>query len=382
MKIAIIYDMLYPFNVGGAEIRNYQMAKQLSLRHEVHLFGVKMWIGPDVIKREGIIYHGVCRYSKMYNFDGARTIWEPIKFALKLFFPLLREKFDIIDTSSFVYFHCFVCKAVSILNKTPLILTWHQYWSDYWYDYIGGLQAFVGKLIEKTVKNLTQNHIAVSLTTRKDLINAGVPPKNIFVVYNGVNLNIVKKTPISQEKFDVLFVGRLIHQKNIGLLIKTADLIRKDFPNLKVGIIGNGPNYEQLKKMSVKLGLEKNIIFLGFLSNLKDVYAYMKAAKIFVLPSLLEGFGIVVIEANANGLPVIVVKNKWNAAVELVTNGKNGFIVDNNIDDLAKKISYLLKNDNIRFSMKNEAQKFAANFDWQNLAEKLEIIYTNIKNEQ
>lgn len=378
MKIAIVYDMLYPFNVGGAEIRNYQLAKQLSKKHEVHLFGVKMWDGPDIIKREGITYHGVCRYSRMYKFDGARTSWEPIKFALKLFFPLYKEKFDVIDTSSFVYFHCFTCKAVSILNRTPLVLTWHQYWGDYWYRYIGGFRALVGKTIEKVVKSLTTNHIAVSFTTKKDLIEAGVPQKNVSVIYNGVNLDTVGKTPPNKQGFDILFVGRLIHQKNVKLLIETTNLVRKKIPDIKVGIIGNGPNYNELKKRVGELKLKRNIIFLGFLDHLTDVYSYMKASKIFILPSLLEGFGIVVVEANACGLPVIVIKNKWNAAVELITDGKNGFVTDNNADLLAQKISCLLNDANLRHSMSTEAQCFASDFDWEDLAKKLEYYYSTL----
>ena len=380
MKIAIVYDMLYPFNVGGAEIRNYQMAKSLARRHEVHLFGVKMWDGPDVIQRENIYYHGVCRYSAMYDFAGARTVWEPIKFALKLFLPLLKEKFDIIDTSSFVYFHCFTCKAVSILRRTPLVFTWHQYWGDYWYDYVGGYRAWVGKLIEKIVKHLTEHHIAVSFTTKKDLLSSGLKSQAVSVIYNGIDPDLIKDASPLPLNFDVLFVGRLIHQKNVECLIEAAGLIKETNPNIRVGIVGCGPNYEKLKKMARERELEKNIFFTGFLSHLTEVYSYMKSAKVFVLPSLLEGFGIVVIEANACGLPVIVVRNGWNAATELITDGQNGFTINNNdAKDLSQKIIDLLADENLRLLMSDNAKKFATNFDWQDLGEKLEKYYLNLK---
>jgi len=86
MKIAIVYDMLYPFNVGGAEIRNYEIAKVLAKEHDVHLIGVKLWKGKRVIKREGITYHGVCRYKKLHSFSGKRSILEPMYYSFKLFF--------------------------------------------------------------------------------------------------------------------------------------------------------------------------------------------------------------------------------------------------------------------------------------------------------
>jgi len=375
MKIAIIYDMSYPFNVGGVEVRNYQMAKYLSLNHDVHFFSVKMWDGPDIIKKDNITYHGVCRYSKMYNFDGARTTWEPIKFAFKLFRPLYKEKFDVIDTSSFVYFHCFTCKAISVLKKTPLVFTWHQYWGDYWDEYVGGFRAFVGKIMEKMVKNLTQNHIAVSFTTKNDLVAAGVPQNNIAVIYNGVDLENVAKSPLADQKFDILFVGRLTHQKNVKLLIESVNLIKNNYPTFKVGIIGDGPNREELVKKTKKLNLEKNIDFLGFLEDLSEVYSLMKNARIFVLPSLLEGFGIVVVEANACGLPAIVIKNKWNAANELVTDQENGFVVENTAEALAFKIIELLENEELRSAMSARAREFASDFAWQKLAKKLEQYY-------
>jgi len=72
MKIAIIYDMIYPFNVGGAEIRNWEIAIRLAKNNEVHLFGFQLWDGPSVIKRDGVTIHGVCKYSKFKR--GYRTI--------------------------------------------------------------------------------------------------------------------------------------------------------------------------------------------------------------------------------------------------------------------------------------------------------------------
>ncbi|MBA3064686.1 glycosyltransferase family 4 protein [Candidatus Woesearchaeota archaeon] len=75
MRIALIYDMIYPYTIGGAEVRNYSLAKRLIEQgHEVHLYGVNLWKGPTIIKKEGIFIHGICRYTKKYNFKGNRSI--------------------------------------------------------------------------------------------------------------------------------------------------------------------------------------------------------------------------------------------------------------------------------------------------------------------
>ncbi|MAG07312.1 hexosyltransferase [archaeon] len=380
MKIAIIFDMIYPFNIGGTEVRNYELGKRLSKNHEVHLFGVKLWEGPDIIKKDGLTLHGVCRYKNLYNFKGTRTIWEPIKFAIKLYKPLKKEKFDVIDASAFVYFHCFTCKAISTLNKTPLAFTWLQYWGDYWYYYLGNMKGFIGKNIEKLASKLTKYNISISKTTAKDLRENKVKKENIFINYCGTNLKEINNSKPAKEKFDLIFVGRLNHQKNTSLLIKTTNLLKNQFPKIKVCIIGDGPEKNQLKTLTKNLNLTKNITFKGFIENKEEVYGHMKSSKIFVLPSILEGLGIVVIEAHACGLPVIVIDNKWNASKELIQENKNGLISKNNPQQLTQKITLLLENKNLRKQMSTESKESAKQFDWDNIAKDLEKYYTKIKN--
>jgi len=380
MKIAFIYDMIYPFNIGGVELRNFEIAKRLTKNHEVHLFGVKLWQGPDVIKKDGITIHGVCKYGKTYNFKGVRTIFEPLKFAIKLYKPLKKEKFDLIDTSTFVYFHCFTCKLISTLNKTPLIFTWHQYWGNYWYEYLGFIKGFFGKLIERLVKNFTNFHVAISKTTKNDLIKIGLAEKNIFLSYDGVNLELVESIPKQEKIYDLIFVGRLIHQKNVSLLIKATQILKKDFPNIKIAIVGDGPDKNDLIALTKKLNLENNVLFLGFLPELKQVYKKMKQSKIFVLPSLLEGFGIVVAEAMACSLPIVLVNSPWSASKELINEKLNGSISKNDPENLAQNIKNILNNNQKITNMGQHSHKLAQKFSWQNTTSDIETYYQEMIN--
>ena len=93
-----------------------------------------------------------------------------------------------------------------------------------------------------------------------------------------------------------------------------------------------------LEKLASDLGVENNIEFTGFLESYNHVISYMKSSKVFVLPSTREGFGIVALEANACGLPVVTVNHKRNAACDFVTNGVNGFICKLLEGDVAEKI--------------------------------------------
>ena len=86
MNIAIVYDLIYPFSIGGVECRNFDLARELALRnHQVHLFGVKMWQGASTIKVARNIYiHGISRYRRKYSFSGRRNAIDPLIFSLKL----------------------------------------------------------------------------------------------------------------------------------------------------------------------------------------------------------------------------------------------------------------------------------------------------------
>jgi len=342
MRIALVYDMIYPYNIGGAEVRNYSLAKRLTEQgHEVHLYGVKLWNGPDIIKKDGIFVHGVCRYIQKYNFKGNRSIFEPIKFSFYVFKSLIKEKFDIVDCSAFPYFPAFSCKLYSILRNTPLVITWHEVWRDYWYEYLGWRGVF-GVFIEKIVSKLTKNIITVSDKTKDNLVQLKVNKKHISVVYNWVDIKEIEEIKKFKEESDIIYAGRLMKHKNIDILIKSIFLIKKKLPDIKAVIIGNGPEKTKLRALIKGLGLENNIKFLDFMLKEK-VYSFMKSSKLFVLPSVLEGFGIIVIEANACGLPVITVKHKRNASADLIKDYNNGFVCKLSEANIAEKIIIILK---------------------------------------
>ena len=374
MRIALIYDMIYPYSIGGAEVRNYSLAKRLAEQnHEVHLYGVKLWKGPDIIKKDGISIHGVCRYQQKYNFKGNRSIFEPVKFSYYLFKSLNKEKFDIVDCSAFPYFPAFSCKLYSKIKKIPLMITWHEVWMDYWYEYLGWRGVF-GIIIEKIVSKLTKNIVSVSNKTKNNLVKLGVNKRNISIVNNWVDIKEIKAIENSKVKSEIIYAGRLMKHKNIDVLIKSVYMVKKEFPDIKAVIIGNGPEKAKLKALTKRLGLEKNIEFMDFMLR-ENVYAFMKSSKLFVLPSVLEGFGIIVIEANACGLPVITVKHKRNASVDLIKDYNNGFVCKLSEARIAEKILMILKNNKLRKSMSKKSIQNAENYDIINTIARLENIY-------
>ncbi|MDY6965091.1 MAG: glycosyltransferase family 4 protein [Halobacteriota archaeon] len=379
MKIAFVYDAVYPYIKGGAEKRIYEVSKRLVKRgHEVHLFGVKWWDGEDVIKRDEISLHGVCKVKGLYTGDGRRSIKEALYFALKVFIPLLREDFDVVDVSEFPYFSCFSVKAASLLKRAPMIITWHEVWGDYWYDYLGA-GGGAGRLVEKAAARLlTDRIIAVSEKTKEDLISIGVSELNINVVPNGINSGEIEGVPGSEDNLDVIYVGRLIKDKNTDILIRAIDLVRSEIPGVRCGVIGDGPERERLEDLVRELGVEENIKFLGFFEDYEDVITQMKASKVFVLPSTREGFGIVVLEANACGLPVVTTDDKGNAAKYLIINGENGFKGALTEEFISEKIVLLLKDEKLRVHMHEKSMVFSQEYDWGGIVDELEGMYKEV----
>ena len=133
MKIAYVTDAIYPFTIGGSEIRNYEIAKRLVKKgHEVHIYGAKLWKGPSVKNQEGIILHGLYPFPRgLYGKNGKRLLWGPFLLSLRILRDLLHENYDLIDNMAFDFFNCYATKMASIFKNIPLIFTWHQYFGDY-----------------------------------------------------------------------------------------------------------------------------------------------------------------------------------------------------------------------------------------------------------
>ena len=387
MKIAFVYDAVYPWIKGGAEMRIHELGKRLSARgHEVHIFGVKWWEGKDILEYEGMTLHGVCKAQDLYV-NGKRSISEAIIFAVKLFPELRKESFDLIDVSVFPYFSCFTVKAVSVLKKTQSVFTWHEVWNDYWYEYLGRSGLF-GKLVEKAVSKISGNNIAVSGWTKNKLKALGIPEEKITVIPNGIDLKRIsgielkgirhpeEKGPedLESKKYDIIFAGRLIKEKNVDLLIKAVAVLKADFPQIRCCIVGDGPEKAGLVELAENTEIYGNIEFAGF-QEYWVLIEKIKASKVLVLPSSREGFGMVVIEAFACGVPVVTVRAKYNAAQGLVENGVDGLVVEPEDREIAKAIQKIIRRSSDNRKISEAAFRRAKDYNWEEIVEKIISVY-------
>lgn len=339
MKIAFVYDAVYPYKIGGVEKRIWELSRRLAAGgHDVHIFGMKLWDGPSSFLREGVNYHGVCRKMPFYAGDaGARRIFPVLWFSISLVFPLLRKgRYDVIDCQNFPYLPCLSVKLVSLMQGSTLIITWHEVWDDYWLGYIGR-KGIAGKFIEKMIAGFRAIPVAVSETTRAKLERIGVK-RSILLIPNGIDIENIRSIPPSNKHSDLIFVGRLIRDKHVDILIDSVKILQPDFPDLRCLVVGQGPEEERLKNQVFTLHLDQNITFLDFASDHDDTISLMKASKICVLPSTREGFGIVALEALACGIPVVTANHPGNAIRDLTPIG-GVYVVPLKREDFAKAIN-------------------------------------------
>jgi glycosyltransferase involved in cell wall biosynthesis len=383
MKIAFIYDSVYPWVKGGAERRVYELARRLVERgHEVHWYTMGFWMDENSkmsedMDLEGIHLHSVCKPVELYTSD-RRSIKEAIYFAIKLLRPLMRENFDVVDCQGFPFFSCFTAKIHSLTGRSTLFVTFHEVWGDYWYEYLGKLGVF-GKMVEKLTFKLTDHNITVSKKTMRDLEDLGGVEST--VIPNGINFSEIESIEAqnpdnkiqSIHNSDVLYAGRLIKEKNLELLLESIETVRSRMPEVKCLIIGEGPEREKLEKIVLKKNLKGSIEFMGFLEDHENLISLMKSSKVFVLPSKREGFGMVVVEANASGLPVVVYEHEMNAARDLIDENVNGFIATDS-NDMAEKIIMGMKRHD---TMKDACVNSAKRYDWDGIVQTLEEVYTS-----
>ena len=363
MKIAYIADVIYPFTKGGSEKRIFEVSKILAQRgHEPHLFGIKWWEGPSTFERDGVFYHGISRPPSSLFTKSRRSVKEALYFSSHVPRILLKEHFDIVHCLQSPLLHMYLAKGLSGIRKYALVLKWYEVWSDYWTDYMGVL-GLIGKTVEQNLIKITRNDkiITISEYTKKRLVSFGAAESNITVIPNGIDYSVIQKVSPSKDNLDVIFVGRLIKAKNADILIRTIPLLKEYYPEIKVGIVGDGPERANIEQLSKTLGVGKNVTFYGRIHDFSEMISLVKGSKSFVYPAAPEGGGsLSMFEANACGVPTIAIKSgPLGTSMEVIRDGFNGLLVEETSPkSIANKIIELLSNEQLKVRNRFERKRF------------------------
>ena len=262
-----------------------------------------------------------------------------------------------------------VAKEVWWLNPLPKPLNW--------------IVGFVGYATEPLIFLLYKSvpFMVGSQSAKKDLISMGIGPGKITVVPHGVVLNTPKKMPAKEKKQTVVFLGALTKDKGIEDCIETFSLLNKRGREYNFWIMGGGEeNYVKfLKKRVQKLGLEGKVSFFGRVSE-EEKFKRLSRAHLLLNPSVREGWGLVNIEANSVGTPVVAYKSP--GLVDSVNDGKSGLLCKiNTPGNLADTTMQLLKDTNLYSRLQRGAVKWSKQFEWEKSKNKSLKLIEHIANE-
>ncbi len=269
---------------------------------------------------------------------------------------------------------------VYIISFRQVILLWPFFKKNIVYhvhdvNSISRQSRFFLKLVDKKVCRF----IAISEFIKQDLITCGISPDKIEVIYNGIEiLPELKKDSLNVKMLTIGIVGQVIERKGHAVLLHALNLLVKKELNIQLIIVGEGDNVykEKLKILIDDFGLTQRVLWRGFKKELKDIY---EGIDVLIAPTISEEpFGLIAIEANMLGIPVIA--SNSGGFKETVINGENGFLTESeNVEKLAQKIEYFYQNRHAITSMGIKGREnVLQNFDENKMITKIDKLLTGI----
>ena len=326
MHVCIVYDCLYPATVGGAERWYRNLAERLAgAGHDVTYLTLRQWEPGEAPAVPGVRVLAVGPRLRLYV-GGRRRILPPLAFGVGVLAHLLRHggRYDVVHTASFPYFPLLAAGAVGRFRRYRLVVDWHEVWTrEYWREYLGALGGPIGWAVQRACLRLPQRAFCFSRLHGRRLRDAGLHDVTLL---EGQYAGELEPAPPETAELVAVFAGRLIPEKRAPALLPALAAARRRLPQLRLEIYGDGPERGEVLRLIAADELAEWASAPGFVER-ERVEVALRRALCLVLPSRREGYGLVVVEAAALGVPSVVVAGPDNAAAELVEDGVNGAVV-------------------------------------------------------
>lgn len=337
-KIKIVY-IINSFALGGAEKLLLNFCRALDKnKFEIAICTVTGG-GPleEEFEKLGVQIKIFSKKNKL----GLGVIWQ-IKYFLKEFRPQI------------VHTHLFAAdfwgKLAAILAGVPVIITTEHS--------VNLEEGWLKEQIKRLLSLKTDMTVAVSNAVKDFYVNkVGLNAKKMVVIYNGVDIGKFQFRgfrPIDlAREIKAIIVARLAEVKGHRYLVEAMPLILKKYPNFILNIVGAGNLLDELKKQAEALGVGERIKFLGEILEVETIFPQM---DLFILPSLWEGLGVVLLEAQSIGLPVLT--SNIPGTVEVVEDGQTGLLfTPKEPQAIFESVSRLLASPKLQEELVNNAHK-------------------------
>ena len=365
---------MYPFKYGGPQEAIYHIVRELSNSTDIN-FRIFLRLYENNFKKD--VLHDL-RNVEIVPFviktgEEIKLLYASSKLVVK------SRDLDMIHYNAPPYF--LDVPALKLLKK-PVT-----------FDFHGGLFAenlfedsFSLRLAASILKNtfkltapLFSKVIAHSQYMKETAISYGVPENRIEIIPIGINLEEFDnaKEILLEGDPTLLFVGRLERIKGCHVLLQTLPEVIKEYPKLRLYIIGKGPMESYLKNLASKLEVSKNVCFEGNVTR-ETLLSYYKSVDLCTFPSTYnEGFGITVLEAMAARRAVIA--SSTGGMKERIVSGVDGYLVNrNDVHDLTEKILQLLNDNNLREMLARNAYETTKKYDWHIISENYKNVLVSV----
>jgi len=233
--------------------------------------------------------------------------------------------------------------------------------------------------ITRTVLSQSERVLALSQSLARATIALGVDPNQVEIVPHGVNTDKFQPVIAVREPL-VLFVGSLIERKGLKYLIQAMPRVLQKFHEVRLVIVGEGPQESILLNLTRALGVANNVLFVGAQSQ-DQISRWMQLAKVFVLPSLEEGLGVVLLEALASGTPCVA--TRIGGIQDIISPEVGILVAPADSAALADAIITVLEDQKRWNMMSYNARSHAVeHYSWNSIASCLINIYQDIINRQ
>lgn len=352
LNIALVTDCYYP-HIGGVEYCVEALAKELlRLGHGVTVITGGVANGIE-------LHHGITIKRLSGAFLAPHLRWSKKHAALA---ALLKSgAFDVIHAHSL--FSPLAIAAVKIARRLhiPHVMTLHSLY--------GGFSAWAAAWMLRPVKQAIGVSHAVTAMIKKLH-----PLSQAYYIPNGFDVPTMEKTVPSLANPSVKIIGtvsRLTKKKAVDRFVHLAALLLANNPQLKFMIVGAGPEQASLMALSRRLKIEDHLIFVGGVSR-AEVFKRMQQMDIFVLTSPLEAFGMVVLEAMYNQVPVVA----WNSQgiTDIIESGKNGYLATSQTE-MKVRIQQLLDHPAEVKRITDQALQELEKFSWVGVTQQTIALY-------
>jgi glycosyltransferase involved in cell wall biosynthesis len=380
MKILFVSDVYFP-RVNGVSTSIETFRTNLrALGHTVHL------VAPDYLTPSAD-ETGVLRVPARSVPLDPEDRFMSYRWVMQQIDTFRAESYDIIHVQTPFVAH-YLGINLSRRLGVPCVETYHTFFEEYLFHYIPllpkSLLRFAAKRFSRHQGNSLDGMVVPShpmllvlksygITTPTEVIPTGIAPES-FVP--GDRAAFRKKYGIAQDRPMLLFVGRVAHEKNIDFLLKVADRVRHDIPDVLFVIAGEGPARASLAHEVTALGLGANVMFLGYLNRNTELNSCYCSADIFIFASRTETQGLVLLEAMAQGVPVVSTAELGTR--DVLKEDQGVWIAQEELGDFSGKVVRMLGDPQARKDLSISGRDYAHEWSASKQAQQMLRFYRSV----